>query len=64
MDATEDFAALLHTVTNNPAVAVWANWCQRMNRALETVEGVMLSGHNHFECLVILIFANFACSHT
>jgi hypothetical protein len=25
---------------------------------------VMLPGHNHFECFVILIFANFACSHT
>jgi hypothetical protein len=25
---------------------------------------VMLAGHNHFERLVILIFANFACSHT
>jgi hypothetical protein len=24
----------------------------------------MLAGHNHFERLVILIFANFACSHT
>jgi hypothetical protein len=25
---------------------------------------VMLAGHNHFERLVILIFTNFACSHT
>ncbi len=64
MDAAEDFAALLHAVPNNPAVAVWANWRERMNRALETIEDVMLAGHNHFERLVILIFANFACSHT
>jgi len=34
MDAAEDLAALLHAVANNPAVAVWANWRERMNRAL------------------------------
>jgi hypothetical protein len=64
MDAAEDFAALLHAVPNNPTVAMRANRREGMNRALETVEGVVLSGHNHFECLVILIFTNFACSHT
>jgi len=64
MDAAEDFSALLHAVPDHPAVAVRANRRERMDRALETVEGVMLPGHNHFECFVILIFANFACSHT
>jgi hypothetical protein len=64
MDAAEDLAALLHAVANNPAVAVWANWRERMNRALETIEGVVLASHNHFECLVILVFTNFACSNT
>ncbi len=64
MDAAEDFAALLHAVPNNPTVAMRANRRERMDRAFETIEGVMLAGHNHFERLVILIFANFACSHT
>jgi len=64
MDAAEDFAALLHAVPNNPTVAMRANRRERMDRALETIEGVMLAGNNHFERLVILIFANFACSHT
>ena len=64
MDAAEDLAALLHAVPNDPAVAVRANRCQRVDRALEAIEGVMLAGHNYFERLVILIFANFACSHT
>ena len=63
MDATKDFATLLHTVSNNPAVAVRANRGERVDRALETVEDVVLPGDNHFECLVVLIFANFACSH-
>jgi predicted alpha/beta hydrolase family esterase len=43
-------------VANNPAAAVRANWRERMNRALETVEGVLLASHNHFECLVITRF--------
>ena len=64
MDAAEDFAALLHAVPNNPAVAVRANRRERVDRALETIEGVMLAGHNYFKCLVILIFANFAFCNT
>jgi len=64
MDAAEDFAALLHAVSNNPAVTVQADRRERVDRAFETIEGVMLASHNHFERLVILIFTNFACSHT
>ena len=64
MDAAEDLAALLHAVPNDPAVVMRANRCQRVDRALEAIEGVMLAGHNYFERLVILIFTNFACSHT
>jgi len=64
MDATKDFASLLHAVPNDPAVAVRANWCQRMDRALEAVKDVMLAGDDHLKRLVIFIFANFACSHT
>jgi hypothetical protein len=64
MATAEVFAPLLPAVPNNPTVAVRANRCQRVDRALEAIEGVMLAGHNYFERLVILIFANFACSHT
>ena len=64
MDTAEDFAALLHAVPNNPTVAMRANRHEGMDRAFETIEGVMLASHNHFERLVILIFTNFACSHT
>jgi hypothetical protein len=64
MDATEDFAALLHTVTNNPAVAVRANRRERVDCALKAIEGVMLAGNDHFKRLVIFIFANFAFSHS
>jgi len=64
MDAAEDFSALLHAVPDNPAVALRTNRRERMDRALETAKGVVLAGHNHFERLVILIFTNFAGSHT
>ena len=64
MDTAEDFAPLLPAVPNNPAVAVRANRDERVDRALETVEGMALPSHKYFECLVILVFAHFACSHT
>ena len=64
MDAAEDFSSLLHAVTDDPAVAVRADRCQRVDRALEAIERVTLAGYDHFKRLVIFIFANFACSHT
>ena len=64
MDAAEDFSSLLHAVTDDPAVAMRADRCQRVDRTLEAIEGMMLSGNNHFKGLVIFIFTNFACSHT
>lgn len=63
MDAAEDFASLLHAVTNDPAMAVRANRRQRVNSALEAIKGVVLVANDHFKRLVIFIFANFACSH-
>ena len=41
MDAAEDFASLLHAVTDDPALAVRANRRQRVDRALEAIEGVV-----------------------
>jgi hypothetical protein len=64
MDAAIDLSVGFHSVPDDPAVAVRANWRQRVNRAFEAIECVMLSGYDHFKRLVIFIFANFACSHT
>ena len=64
MDAAEDFSSLLHAVTDDPALAMQTNRCQRVDRTLEAIERMMLSGNNHLKGLVILIFTNFACSHT
>lgn len=64
MNAAEDFAVGFYTVTDDPAVAMRTNRCQRVDRAFEAIECVVLSGYDHFERLVIFILANFACSHT
>jgi hypothetical protein len=64
MDTTEDFAVRFDAVPDDAAIAVWANRRQRVDRALEAVEGVTLSAHDYFKRLVILVFANFAFRHT
>ncbi len=64
MNATEDLSIGFHTMPDDSAVAVRTDRCQRVDRAFEAVECVMLSGYDHFKRFVIFIFANFACSHT
>ncbi len=64
MDAAKDLSIGFHAVAHDPAVAVRANRRQRVDCALEAIEGVMLAGDDHFKRLVIFIFANFAFSHT
>jgi hypothetical protein len=64
MDTTEDLSVGFHTVPDHPAVTVRANWRQRVDRALEAIKCVVLSGNDHLKRLVIVIFANFAFSHT
>jgi hypothetical protein len=64
MDATENLSVRFDAMSDDPAVAMRANRRQRVDRALEAVEGVMLPANDYFERLVILILANFTCSHT
>jgi hypothetical protein len=64
MNAAEDLFVRFNAVPNNPAVTVRANRRQRVDRALEAVEGVVLTGNYNFKRLVIFVFANFAFSHT
>jgi hypothetical protein len=63
MDAAEDLSLGFNAVSDNPALTMRANRRQRMDRALEAIEGVMLPANDHFKRLVIFVFANFACSH-
>ena len=64
VDTAEDLSVGFDTVSHNPAVAMRANRRQRVDRALEAVERVVLPANDHFKRLVIFVFANFACSHT
>jgi len=64
VDAAEDLSVCFHAVSDDSAVAMRANWRQRVDCALEAVEGVMFPANDYFKRLVIFILANFACSHT
>jgi hypothetical protein len=64
VDATENLSVRFDAMSDDPAVAMRANRRQRVDRALEAIEGVMLSGNDYFEGLVIFVLANFTCSHT
>jgi len=64
VDATENLSVRFDAVSDYPAVAVRANRRQRVDRALEAIEGVVLPANDYFKHLVIFIFTNLACSHT
>ena len=64
MDAAKDLPIGFHALADHPAMAMRANWCQRVDRALEAIEGVMLAGNDYFKRLVVFILAKFASDHT
>ena len=64
MDAAENLSVSFNAVPDDPAVAMCANRRQRVDGALETVEGVVLPADDHFKRLVIFVVANLTCSHT
>src|SRR5918997_3278513 len=54
----------LDAVPDHLDVAVLAGWGERVDRALETVEGVrIVPGHSYLEGLVVLISTDFALGH-
>jgi hypothetical protein len=63
VDAAEDLSVRFDAVSDYPAVAMGANRRQRVDRALEAIEGVMFAANDYFKRLVIFILANLACSH-
>ena len=64
MYAAEDLSVGFNAVSHDSAVTVRTNRSKRVNRALEAVERVVLPGDHNFKRLVIVVFANFAFSHT
>jgi hypothetical protein len=64
IDATEDLPARLNAMADDPAIAMRADRCQRVDRALEAVKNMTLPANDYFERLVVFVFANFTCGHT
>lgn len=63
MRATIHRAFRFHAVADDFAAAVGTCGGQRMNGALETVEVMRFTGHDHFKSLVIRIAAHFTSCH-
>jgi hypothetical protein len=60
VDTTEDFPVRFDAAADEPAVAMRANRRQRVDGALEAIEGV---SQRPFKRLVIFVFANLTCSY-
>lgn len=63
MDATENPAAFLHAVADDPAAAARAVWREGVDGAFEAVEDVGFPAHNDLEALIVIVTAHFAFSH-
>ena len=63
MVAAEERAFLFEAVTEDMNAAIVAGWSQRMDRALEAVEGVGGAVHAHLKRLVVVVSAGFAFGH-
>src|SRR5262249_44541965 len=59
----EERAFLFEAVTEDMNAAIVAGWSQRMDRALEAVEGVGGAVHAHLKRLVVIVSAGFAFGH-
>ena len=64
VDAAENVSVCFDAVSYNPATAMGAHRCQRVNRALEAVKRVVFPRNDYVESFVIFVFTNFASSHT
>jgi hypothetical protein len=63
MLATKKGTRLLQAVPDDADSAMIAGRCERMNGALEAIEGMRLAVHRDLKGLVIVIAAGFTCSH-
>ena len=63
VDATENLSIRFNAVSDDPAMAMRANWRERVNRAFEAVERVRHTVHDHLKRLVVVVSAGFAFGH-
>src|SRR5262245_27723458 len=53
----------LHTMTDNPAATMIADWRQSVYRTFEAIERVSSSTDRYLKRLIVLVAANFASAH-
>jgi hypothetical protein len=63
MGATIKHSIRLHAMPDDPAPAMGAGGCERVNRAFETVEDMGFAAHAYFKCLVIPVAAYLTCGN-
>jgi len=63
MITTKERAILLQAVSDDPDTTRRTGWCERMDRALETVVGVGFAVYYHLEGFIIIISASFTLWH-
>ena len=63
MSTAEKAAAYFYTMADHLALAMLANWRNRLNGAFHTVERVPRPGGDQLEAFVIFVAANLASSH-
>jgi hypothetical protein len=63
MVAAKERAVVFESVTDDADATVLAQRSQRVDRALEAVEGMGLAVHAHLESLVVVVAAGFTSGH-
>ena len=63
MLATKESTCLLQTMSDDPDSAMTTGWCEHVDGAFETIEGMRISVHRDLKSLVVLISAGFTGCH-
>jgi hypothetical protein len=63
VSATENDASLLHAMSDDSATAMSTHRRQQVDRTLETVKCVLLTGECHLKCFVVVVATDFAFGH-
>jgi hypothetical protein len=63
MCTAEESAGYLHSMSDDSALAVFANRGDGLDGAFKTIESMVYTGGDQFKTLVVLVATNFTFSH-
>jgi hypothetical protein len=63
MLATKESTCFLQAMSDDPDSAMTTGWCEHVDGAFETIEGMRVSVHGDLKSLVVLIAAGFTGCH-